>query len=90
MLVFPSGGKLLLLKYRVCGKEKTLALGPYPERSLAEARDKRDEAGKHVLNGGDLAEDRKRDKREQLIRFASSCVVVRNGYGGEQREGGWT
>jgi len=37
-LVSPAGAKLWRLKYRVAGKEKTLALGPYPERSLADAR----------------------------------------------------
>ncbi|EKH3616960.1 DUF4102 domain-containing protein, partial [Escherichia coli] len=31
------------LRYRILGKEKTLALGVYPEVSLSEARTKRDE-----------------------------------------------
>ncbi len=38
LLVQPSGGKLWRLKYRVDGREKKLAIGPYPEISLAEAR----------------------------------------------------
>jgi hypothetical protein len=65
LLVSPVGAKLWRLKYRVAGKEKTLALGPYPERSLAEARDMRDEARKRVLNGGDPSEDRKRENRTE-------------------------
>ena len=37
--VSPSGGKLWRLKYRLAGKEKLLALGRYPETSLARARE---------------------------------------------------
>ena len=44
LLVQPSGGKLWRLKYRVDGREKKLAIGPYPEISLAEARRRRDDA----------------------------------------------
>ena len=32
------------MKYRFVGKEKLLALGIYPDVSLAKAREKRDEA----------------------------------------------
>ena len=42
--VSPAGGKLWRLFYRFDGKQKTLALGKYPEVSLAEARNRRDEA----------------------------------------------
>ena len=38
LLVTPSGGKLWRQNYRFGGKIKTLALGKYPEISLAEAR----------------------------------------------------
>ncbi|WP_373880360.1 Arm DNA-binding domain-containing protein [Martelella alba] len=33
------------MRYRFGGKEKMLALGKYPEVSLADARSRRDEAG---------------------------------------------
>ena len=39
LLVSPTGAKLWRLKYRVAGKEKTLALGAYPDRTLVQARD---------------------------------------------------
>ncbi|WP_462430089.1 Arm DNA-binding domain-containing protein [Bilophila wadsworthia] len=42
--VSPAGGKLWRLFYRFDGNQKTLALGKYPEVSLAEARKRRDEA----------------------------------------------
>jgi hypothetical protein len=41
LLVTPSGGKLWRLKYRFAGKEKLIALGIYPEISLADARQRR-------------------------------------------------
>lgn len=44
LLITPTGGKLWRLKYRFEGKEKKLALGAYPQTTLAEARQKRDEA----------------------------------------------
>jgi integrase len=44
LLVTPTGGKLWRLKYRFGGIEKLLALGAYPQTSLADARQKRDNA----------------------------------------------
>lgn len=44
LLVTPAGQRYWRLKYRVNGKEKLLALGVYPDVSLAVARKKRDEA----------------------------------------------
>ena len=38
----PAGSKLWRLKYRINGVERKLALGSYPEISLAEAREARD------------------------------------------------
>ena len=45
LLITPSGGKLWRLKYRSGGTEKLLALGAYPQTSLADARQKRDPSG---------------------------------------------
>jgi integrase len=44
LLINPKGAKYWRLKYRYGGKEKTLALGVYPEVSLAEARVRRSKA----------------------------------------------
>ena len=44
--IMPNGSKYWRLKYRFVGKEKRLALGVYPEISLAEAREKREAARK--------------------------------------------
>jgi len=44
LLVKPNGAKYWRLKYRYAGKEKSLSIGVYPEVTLAEAREHRDNA----------------------------------------------
>ena len=53
LLVQTSGGKLWRFDYRFNGKRKTLALGAYPDISLAQAREKRDNARKLLANDTD-------------------------------------
>ena len=53
LLVHPTGSKYWRLKYRLAGKEKVLALGVYPEISLAEARIRRDDARLLIREGRD-------------------------------------
>ncbi len=53
LLVHPNGSKYWWLRYRFGGKEKMLALGKYPEVSLADAWARRDEARKLLANGVD-------------------------------------
>ncbi|OOZ75433.1 integrase [Solemya velum gill symbiont] len=60
--ITPKGGKRWRLKYRFDGKEKLLSLGLYPDVSLKEAQDKRDEARKQVSAGVDPSEARKAEK----------------------------
>jgi len=48
-----STGKYWRMNYRFAGKQKTLAFGVYPDVSLAEAREKRDEARKLLANDTD-------------------------------------
>jgi integrase len=62
LLISPSGSKLWRLKYRIGGKEKLLALGSYPDISLKQAREYRDEARQLIANGSDPAELRKTEK----------------------------
>ena len=74
--ISPAGGKLWRFKYRFNGKEKRLALGIYPDVTLAQARDKRDKA-RHLLAGGtDPSENRKAIKAAQGDRAANSFEVV--------------
>jgi len=53
LLVKPNGSRLWRMKYRFAGKEKLLALGAYPEVSLKNARDQRDDA-RRLLRGGPI------------------------------------
>ena len=74
--VAPSGGKLWRLKYRFGGKEKRLALGKYPEVSLKDARERRDEARKLLANEVDPGENRKAQKAAKAERAANSFEAV--------------
>ena len=76
LLVNPNGTKLWRYKYRIDGKEKLLALGAYPDVSLADAREKRDEARKLLANGQDPSEVKKAQKASRLDRAANSFEVV--------------
>lgn len=66
LLVTPSGGKLWRLKYRFQGREKKLALGAFPEVSLAAARHKRDEAKKLLAEDIDPGIARKKKKEQEI------------------------
>jgi integrase len=63
ILVTPEGPKLWHLAYRFLGKQKTLALGPYPVVTLAMAREAREQAKRLLAQGVDPSEKRKADKR---------------------------
>lgn len=51
--VTPAGGRHWRMRYRHDGKEGTLTFGPWPEVSIAEARDKRDAARRALRDGKD-------------------------------------
>lgn len=57
--VFPDGAKRWRLAYRFAGKQRALALGVYPEVSLADARTARDEARTQLRQGTDPGYARK-------------------------------
>lgn len=57
--VTPKGGKWWRFKYRFEGKEKLLSMGTYPETSLKNVREKRDEARGLLTNGVDPSAARK-------------------------------
>ncbi|ECS8395020.1 tyrosine-type recombinase/integrase [Salmonella enterica subsp. enterica serovar Derby] len=70
LLVNPNGARYWRLKYRVAGKEKLLALGVYPDVTLADARAKRDEAKRGIAGGIDPSEAKREEKiaRELNVR----------------------
>lgn len=67
LLVQPTGAKLWRMDYRFDNKRKTLALGTYPEITLAQARAKRDDARKLLAQEVDPGAKRKLDKQERRL-----------------------
>jgi Arm domain-containing DNA-binding protein/integrase-like protein len=61
-LVRPNGSKLWRFAYRVNGKQRQIALGVYPELTLAEARDRREASRKLLANGKDPSLERRLEK----------------------------
>lgn len=59
LLIKPNGSKLWYMKYRIDGKEKKLAFGPYPDVSLLTARQLRDAARSKMREGVDPSVDKK-------------------------------
>ncbi len=74
--VTTKGSKYWRFRYFFLGKEKMLALGTYPEISLAEARDKRHAARKAIAEGIDPGEKKRTDKRLALFRAENTFEVV--------------
>lgn len=76
LLVTPAGGKWWRLKYRFGGKEKSLSLGVYPEISLKQARERRDEARALVADGMDPSEKRKATKEAVIADVTGTFEYV--------------
>jgi integrase len=74
--VTPKGGKWWRLKYRFDGKEKLLSLGTYPDISLSQARQKRDDAKKLLAIDIDPSENRKKTKAEKKLSSENSFELV--------------
>ncbi len=68
LLVASTGGKRWRLKYRFNNKEKTVALGIYPNISLKDARDLREKYKSLIAKGIDPNEKKKQKKEEIKIK----------------------
>ena len=77
LLVTEKGGKWWRFKYRFCGKEKLLSLGTYPEITLADARQRRDEARRQVAQGIDPGAVRKAQKEADAEEKETFEVIAR-------------
>jgi integrase len=71
LLVKPGGGRLWRLKYRVAGREKLLAIGAYPDLSLAKARERREEARRLLADRIDPSARKKAERLAQADTFES-------------------
>ncbi|MGH1542680.1 MAG: tyrosine-type recombinase/integrase [Arenicella sp.] len=63
--VQPTGSKLWKQKYRFNGKEKLLSHGKYPQITLTEARELRNEALKNIQHNIDPAKVKRQEKVKQ-------------------------
>lgn len=75
-----SGSKLWRFRYRFAGKPRKLALGPYPEVSLKDARRLRDEARSAVRDGIDPGVERKNAKLTARFNAANTFGAVAEEY----------
>lgn len=74
--VRPTGAKYWRYSYRFAGKQKTLALGVYPEVSLAQARELHREAYNQVDAGIDPAQVRQAEKLTSHIQANNSFALL--------------
>ena len=72
LLVHPNGSKYWRMKYQFSGKEKTLAFGVWPEVSLTEAREMRNEAKLLLKDGKDPSGVKKSQKLNQKIQNSNT------------------
>ncbi|WP_334018176.1 tyrosine-type recombinase/integrase [Burkholderia orbicola] len=87
--VAPAGGKYWRLKYRFNAREKRLALGVYPDVTLAHARRKRDESRAMLADGVDPSQAKKEKKRLAQLSSANTFKVVALEWF-ERQAPGWT
>lgn len=85
--VAPNGGRYWRLKYRHLGKEKRLALGVYPEISLADARDRRFEARKLIAKDIDPSTRKQEVKQAALDDAAITLESVYKRWVEKKRKG---
>lgn len=70
LYVSTTGAKVWRMGYRLDGKEQTQVLGPYPLLSLADARTKRDEFRRKLLDGVDL-----KAKPKKVVTFSEAVAL---------------
>lgn len=74
--VRPTGGKYWRYNYRFAGKQKTLALGTYPEVSLADARAAHEKAYYLLAAGVDPSEVRRAEKQSSVLESVNTFEAL--------------
>ncbi len=80
LFVTTTGSKLWRISYRYEGKEKTLSFGAYPEVSLKDARNRRDEAKALLDKGIDPNEKKRIDKLTSATKSANTFALLAEEY----------
>lgn len=89
LLIKVNGSKYWRLKYRFQGKQKTLALGVYPEISLKNAREAVIDAKRLISNGIDPSEHKKSIANEAILSVENLFKNLAKEWWDHQR-GTWT
>ncbi len=74
----PTGSKLWRYRYRYGGKENKISFGPWPEVTIAEAREACDAARKLLRAGSDPSAQRKAARAAQVRDTQSEFAAVAN------------
>jgi integrase len=89
LLIKKNGTKCWRYSYRYAGKQKTLALGVYPETSLKAARITHTQAKALLANGGDPSLDKKQKRQQVMVDQSSLFSTLAREWWDNQR-GTWT
>lgn len=87
--VTPAGAKYWRLKYRIAGKEKRLAIGVYPEITLAAAREERERARTILRAGKDPSAEKRANRVRSNIAAGNTFQAVAEDWLAV-RSHGWT
>jgi len=86
--ISPSGGKRWRFRYRVKGKANMISLGVYPDVTLKDARERRDEARRLLTQGLDPARVRESEKAELATEYETFERIAREWFAKFQM--GWS
>jgi integrase len=87
LLVRTNGSRLWRFAYRFGGKQKQIALGAYPEVTLADARDRREAARKVLAGGKDPSVERRLEKIARQAGGSTFLEVAEEFLDKQRREG---
>ncbi len=76
ILVHTNGSKYFRMKYRYLGSEKVYSIGKYPQVTLKEARQARDEAKRLLAQGIDPTQHKKASKLEKKLAAKNTFEAV--------------
>lgn len=85
LLIHPNGSKYWRFRFRFGGRQHLMAFGVYPETSLADARQKREEARRLVAAGVDPREHKRAVKEEQAKEVITFESVARDWHASNQK-----